>query len=91
MQYFLLGLAALAFALVIAQAFVKANPATLAQRLRSVAGVAALAAAGIALVRGAAAYAFPLAILEAGCSGARALRLGHGPARVAVPAGKPRA
>jgi hypothetical protein len=63
MQYFLLGLAALAFALVIAQAFVKANPATLAQRLRSVAGVAALAAAGIALVRGAAAYAFPLAIL----------------------------
>jgi hypothetical protein len=63
MQYFLLGLAALALALVIAQAFVKANPATLAQRLRSVAGVAALAAAGIALMRGTAAYAFPLAIL----------------------------
>ena len=63
MQYFLLGLAALALALVIAQAFLKANPATLAQRLRAVAGVAALAAAGIALVRGTAAYAFPLAIL----------------------------
>lgn len=63
MQYFLLGLAALALALVIAQAFVKANPATLAQRLRKIAGAAALAAAAVALVRGTAAYAFPLAIL----------------------------
>jgi hypothetical protein len=63
MQYFLLGLAALALALVIAQAFVKANPATMAQRLRKIAGVAVLAAAGLALVRGAAAYAFPLALL----------------------------
>jgi hypothetical protein len=63
MQYFLLGLATLALVLVIAQAFVKANPATLAQRLRKIGGVAALAAAGFALVRGTAAYAFPLALL----------------------------
>ena len=63
MQYFLLGLATLALVLVIAQAFVKANPATLAQRLRKIAGVAAFAAAGFALVRGTLAYAFPLALL----------------------------
>ena len=63
MQYFLLGLTTLALALVIAQAFVKANPAALAQMLRTSAGVAALAGAGIMLVRGMASYAFPLAIL----------------------------
>ena len=63
MQYFLLGLATLALVLVIAQAFVKANPATMVQRLRKIAGVTALAAAGFALVRGTAAYAFPLALL----------------------------
>lgn len=63
MQYFLLGLATLALALVVAQAFLKANPAKLAQRVRKVAGAVVLVAAGIALVRGMMAYAFPLAML----------------------------
>lgn len=63
MQYFLLGLACLALALVLAQAFVKTNPVMLAQRLRTVAGVAAFGCALVMLVRGGMTYALPLALL----------------------------
>jgi hypothetical protein len=63
MQYFLLGLAVLALGLLAAQKFATANPALLAQRLRAAGGVIALATAAIMLVRGVAAYAFPLAML----------------------------
>lgn len=63
MQYILLGMIALALALVIGQAFVQANVTALAQRMRAVAGIALLLTAGLALVRGAAAYALPLAAL----------------------------
>ncbi len=65
MQYFFIGLAVLLFGLVVAQAFTRANPAALAQRLRSGAGVAALAGAGVLFFRGGATYAFPLAGLGA--------------------------
>jgi len=63
MQYILLGLAALAVGLVAAQAFTRANPAKMAQTLRIIGGVVALAAAALALVRGVATYALPLAML----------------------------
>jgi len=65
MQYFLLGLATLVFGLVIAQAFLRANPATMAVRLRLVAGIAALAGAGVLFFRGGTGYAVPLAGLGA--------------------------
>jgi hypothetical protein len=65
MQYFLLGLATLVFGLVVAQAFLRANPATLAVKLRAAAGVGALAGAGILFFRGGTSYAIPLAGLGA--------------------------
>jgi hypothetical protein len=65
MQYFLLGLATLVFGLVVAQAFLRANPATLAVKLRAAAGVGALASAGILFLRGGTSYAIPLAGLGA--------------------------
>jgi hypothetical protein len=63
MQYFILGLAALAFGLLLLQAYTRASPTALARRLRVAAGVIVLIAAGAALVRGAIGYAFPLAAL----------------------------
>jgi hypothetical protein len=63
MQYFFLGLAVLVLSLLLLQAYTRANPAALARRLRVAAGIAALVAAGAALLRGAVGYAFPLAAL----------------------------
>jgi hypothetical protein len=65
MQYFLLGLATVVFGLVVAQAFMCANPAALAAKLRLVGGVAALAGAGVLFFRGGTSYALPLAGLGA--------------------------
>ena len=65
MQYFLLGLATLVFGLVVAQAFLRANPATLAAKLRTLAGVATLAGAVVLFFRGGTGYALPLAGLGA--------------------------
>jgi hypothetical protein len=65
MQYFFIGLATLVFCLIVAQAFMRANPAALAQRVRLGAGVAALAGAGVLFFRGGTSYALPLAGLGA--------------------------
>jgi hypothetical protein len=65
MQYFFIGLATLVFGLVVAQAFLRANPTAMARRLRLAAGVAALGGAGVLFFRGGASYAFPLAGLGA--------------------------
>ena len=65
MQYFFLGLATLVFGLVVAQAFLRANPATMAVKLRLAAGVASLAGAGALFFRGGTTYAVPLAGLGA--------------------------
>jgi hypothetical protein len=65
MQYFFIGLATLVFGLLVAQAFLRANPAAMAQRIRLAAGVAALASAGVLFFRGGTTYAFPLAGLGA--------------------------
>ena len=63
MQYLLLGLAALLLFLIAARAFTVANPQALARQLRIGAGVAALAGAGVLVVRGLAGYALTLATL----------------------------
>jgi hypothetical protein len=63
MQYFLLGLLALGLAIVAIRLFNQANPAALARHLRIAFAVAALAGALILMIRGALAYAFPLAAL----------------------------
>jgi len=63
MQYLLLGILTLVLGLVLAQAFMRANPATLARGLRIGAGTAALVGAGVLVIRGLASYALPLAAL----------------------------
>lgn len=63
MQYFLLGLLALGLAIVAIRLFNQANPAALARHMRMAGAVAALAGALFLMVRGALAYAFPLAAL----------------------------
>ncbi len=63
MQYFLLGLAALMLALLAMRGFTLANPNAMARRIRTGAGVAALAGAGILLFRGLGGYAMSLAAL----------------------------
>ncbi|NJO23509.1 MAG: DnaJ domain-containing protein [Sphingomonadales bacterium] len=65
MQYFLLGLATVVFGLIVAQAFMRANPAALAVKLRLVGGIAALGGAGFLFFRGGTGYALPLAGLGA--------------------------
>ncbi len=63
MQYFLLGLLALGLIIVAIRLFNQANPAALARHMRIAGAVAALAGALFLMVRGAIAYAFPLAAL----------------------------
>jgi DnaJ-domain-containing protein 1 len=63
MAYFLFGLAALALGLLLLQGFARANTAVLAQQLRTVGGVTALAAAVAFMIRGPISYAMPLAML----------------------------
>lgn len=63
MQFFLLGLAALALILLLLRGFTRVNVAVLARQLRTLGGVLALAGAGVLLVRGLASYAMPLAML----------------------------
>ena len=63
MQYLLLGLAALLLALFAMRGFTIANPNVMARRIRTGAGVAALAGAGILLFRGLGGYAMSLAAL----------------------------
>jgi DnaJ domain len=65
MQYLLLGLAALVLFLVAGRAFATANPAVLARQLRVAVGIAALATAGLLVVRGMAGYALSLAAIGA--------------------------
>jgi len=61
MQYFLLGLLALALILMAIRLFNQANPAALAHHIRIVGAVAAFAGAIFLMVRGTLIYAFPLA------------------------------
>ncbi len=63
MQYLLLGFAALLLFLLAARAYTTANPQVLARQLRIGAGVAALAGAGVLVVRGLVGYAISLATL----------------------------
>ena len=63
MQYLLLGLAALLLFLLATRAYTLANPTVLARQLRIGAGVAALAGAGLLVVRGMVGYAMSLAAL----------------------------
>lgn len=63
MQYFLLGLVVLLIALVLMRGFTRANPAAMARQLRTGAGVIALGAAALLVVRGLVGYAMPLAAL----------------------------
>ena len=65
MQYLLLGLAALLLFLLAARAYTMANPHVLARQLRIGVGVAALAGAGILVLRGLVGYAISLATLGA--------------------------
>ena len=63
MQYLLLGLAALLLFLFVARAYTMANPQVLGRQLRVGAGIAALAGAGILVLRGLVGYALTLATL----------------------------
>jgi hypothetical protein len=63
MQYLLLGMVALLLFLLAMRAYTLANPQVLARQLRIGAGVAALAGAGILVVRGMVGYAMSLAAL----------------------------
>src|SRR5262245_4593178 len=63
MAYVLLGLAALALVLLILHGFVRANVTVLARQVRFVAGLAALAGAGVLVFRGLTPYALPLAMV----------------------------
>lgn len=63
MQYLLFGMAALVAALIAARLFAQANTAALARQLRVVVAVAALAGAGLILMRGTVGYAVPLVML----------------------------
>jgi hypothetical protein len=63
MQYFLLGLVVLIVALLAMRGFTRANPASLARQLRTGAGILALGAAALLVVRGLVGYAMPLAAL----------------------------
>jgi hypothetical protein len=65
MQFLLLGLAALLLFLIAARAYTMANPQVLARQLRIGAGVAALAGAGVLVLRGMLGYALSLATLGA--------------------------
>jgi hypothetical protein len=65
MQYLLLGFAALLLFLLAARAYTIANPQVLARQLRIGAGVAALAGAGVLVLRGLLGYAISLATLGA--------------------------
>jgi len=65
MQYLLLGFAALLLFLLAARAYSMANPHALARQLRIGAGVAALAGAGILVLRGLVGFAISLATLGA--------------------------
>lgn len=62
-MYFLAGIAVLLLAVWALNGFKSANPATLARSLRMVAGISALAGAAVLGIRGAIAYAMPLAML----------------------------
>lgn len=63
MQYLLLGMAALVATLIAARIFAQANTATLARQVRVLLAVAALAGAGLILMRGTIGYAVPLVML----------------------------
>jgi DnaJ-domain-containing protein 1 len=65
MPYLLLGFAALLLFLLAARAYTMANPQVLARQLRIGAGVAALAGAGLLVLRGLVGYAVSLATLGA--------------------------
>ncbi|HEY7085704.1 MAG TPA: DnaJ domain-containing protein [Hyphomicrobiaceae bacterium] len=65
MQYLLLGMAALLLFLLAARAYTMANPHVLARQLRIGAGVAALAGAGVLVLRGLVGFAISLATLGA--------------------------
>jgi hypothetical protein len=62
MTYLILGMAALALGLFFMRRFAKANPASVARRLRVGGGSVALLAAGLLFVRGLSAVAVPLAM-----------------------------
>ena len=63
MQIFLLGVLALLLVLYLMGRFSRANPTVMARRVRVGAGAAAIVAAAVLFVRGAAAIAVPLAML----------------------------
>ncbi|MEM7776859.1 MAG: DnaJ domain-containing protein [Pseudomonadota bacterium] len=63
MTYFLLGLVALVLILILMRGFTSASAAALAQVVRLVGGILALAMAVVFLVRGAVGYALPLGML----------------------------
>src|SRR5258706_14941539 len=65
MQYFLLGMLALALGLLLIRGFAGADIQVLARQIRTVAGIAALAGAALLVVRGLLSFALPLAM--AGC------------------------
>lgn len=65
MQSLVLGLLALLLGLIVTQRYVRANPHGVAVHLRRVIGMAALASAGVLIVRGATSLALPLAMLGA--------------------------
>lgn len=63
MIYFLMGLGALLLGLLLLRGFTRISPAVLARQIRLAAGVAALGAAAILVVRGSMSYALPLVVL----------------------------
>jgi hypothetical protein len=71
MQFFLLGLLALAAVLFAIQAFTRANPAVVARQLKVAAGIIALVAAAAFFLRGAVNQAIVLGILGASLLGWR--------------------
>jgi hypothetical protein len=71
MAYFLVGLAVLVLLLVIARRFVAADPRKLAAVTRKAGGIAALAAAGFLILRGALPVAIPLVMFGLALMGRR--------------------
>ena len=63
MQFFLLGLGALALGLLLLQGFSRADVAMLARHMRAVSGTLALGGAAVFVVRGMMSFAVPLAML----------------------------
>lgn len=71
MAPFLLGLALLVLLLLAARGFLRGDPKKMSTRLQKIAGIAALAAAAVLMVRGAFVVALPLAVFGLGLLGYR--------------------